>query len=406
MSNTELVLTAPIQIKPVMSPPNLYDLTVADFYAKSRRLQGFAVDNPIIWNVNGRPIVKLATERGIDIEGPALGDFITTCIHSATSQFQSYGLSFSQHIRDDQQEDPIRGLLDGTYAPLHGRGDTIIAICPACRIHFGSDLGVAACRYCGTKTSHIPENVLFLDIDHEELLSRATRVNWIPASALNRLRDFITSMPATYRLILSKPRGKAIAYDGLTLDPRYSAILCYALMRPRRFTEVTLIHGDVTKKLDYYLFCYLDAADAPQRIVMHAPCLGSDGKKLRWADRQDEEPSNFGISPRVLRCIFLRREIERSIILSQEALSGASSEPTKLYLKSKKMLQMEPCDQTANLAAEQREFFRLANAFRLPLAYKEFERTVNEWWLKSKYQPLTQSEFAWLETLCGLYFGV
>lgn len=398
------MLTAPLQVKPTLSLANLYDLVIADFFAKVRQLQGIEVHHPLIWNINGDPILKLGQMHSPEFTIEILPEFVNGCLQSASVILNAFGVTFTRVIRDDEVQDEINALLQDKYSHRIKSGILGVTACRSCGTHFGADPGITTCKYCKGVTERAPLQSLYIRVEHPDLLRRARQITWIPESAFSKLVTFIDSLPHSYELVISKPRKKSLLFNGFSLDPRFTAILCYGLLPLNRFSRVTLIHGDVTKKLDYYLLSYLDPADLPHAIVTHAPCLGSDGKKLRWQDQQGKE-NKLDISPKVLRCIFLKRHIRRSVQLSRAFLQPDIHEPTKLFLKIRQMLQRPTSEADGDISGIQEDFLCLANQFELPQAYATVRDTVNLWWEQTKYRRLTRREGCWLNEMRRLYFG-
>src|SRR5690242_10404771 len=108
-----------------------------------------------------------------------------------------------------------------------------------------------------------------------------------------------------------------------------------ALFKNDRFDKQTFIHGDVIKKFDYYALCYLSSGYLPSQIVCHDSCLGEDRKKVRW---QNEDNINLKtLSPRVMRCFFLKHNLRKPVIISKD-IESELIYPTKVFLKIKNLL--------------------------------------------------------------------
>ena len=403
----ELVLMAPTQIKPEQSPANLYNWTIIDFYSKVRRLQGVIVNTPLIWNINGLKFIQMLKEAEVKKDSKSIEDFIGKCIDKTHEQLKEYGLDFDLEIRDDKIR--LGDLLNGDYTQIIKQGKVETKICSVCELNFGTDPQIIKCRKCGVNLSIVDSENLFQDIKKIEIMKKIDEINFFPFSLKNRLIDFVNTLPEEYKLLISKQREYTLEYNGFKLDPRFVAIMTFPiLLHNNNYDHKTVIHGDVMKKLDYYLTCHLTSRDLPSTIVSHGLCLGPDKKKLRW---QNLDKDSFKllqkIPKKILRCYFLKHNIFKGITINPNEFETQLIHPTDIYIKLNKMLKKDNSKDKNHISVDEtrNSFYQFVNKFEFPRAFNLFEETVNNLWNNTKYDCISKDEKIWLEDLKRLYFG-
>ncbi len=397
----ELVLMAPTQLKLEQGIGNIYSLTLIDFYVKTRRLQGHTVNAPFIFNVNGRPLSQLVQESKLPQT-----ETIDLSIRENIKQLEKYSINFFDRISTDHtiSRDLEQILLKSPSL----QEDTLqVMICQKCNNLFGTDPSIQTCKYCNNQTRLMERKTLFQTIKREEVQEKINIITWIPSSLKERVLDFVISMPQVYPLVLEKEREYTLNYKNYALDPRFIALMNLEMLSTEEnYDRITLIHGDVVKKLDYYLLSSFQKENLPTQIIAHGSLLDSQKKKFRWRDKHSYQGALEKNSPKALRCHFLRYNAFRGMTFDPSKLDQELIYPTRMYVKIKKMLESHLIfSESICLDEEKTVFFEKVNKFEFPMAFKMFEKIVDKLWRKTKFKGLSFQEKIILDDLTNLYYG-
>lgn len=410
--NRELVIIAPTQIKKVLSVGNIYDLTIADFYAKARKFGGDIISIPLLWNVTGKPLIKQMQEDGVEITADKISEYVLTLISNAEAEMRDYYLDFDCSLRDDELATELSLLAKGNYSDTFNIGVCKVNECLNCGNIFGSDPLISSCKICGKKTIFHNRQTLFKHIIKKDITRKIFLIKFFPKSIEKKLSDFLGNVPNEYDLILEKNREYTLEYEGYQLDPRFIAMMFPAVLNMDSIYDmITFIHGDVVKKFDYYSLCYLNDRDMPTRIVSHGLLLDKYGKKLRWQESNNKERELFcNIDNKILRAYFLKHNIKSNLAINPEYLQEQTKGLVRIYVKIKKILEDRNRDVGATgirnvLKHEVDVFNKSVLNFQLPNAFVCMNKYVDICWKIVKDKQLTNDEHNTLESFRNMYFG-
>jgi hypothetical protein len=407
----ELVIIAPMQIKTNIGLGNIYDLTVADFYVKSRRMAGYSVSFPFLWNVNGEPIVKLAKENNIEITSQNLSNFATKLIQNYEPKFKEHYLDFDYSIRDDQISNELMSLASGNYLETLRPGISNVNICSSCGNMYGSDPSISICKSCGGKTKVIEKQTIFKHIKRDELNKKISNIQFYPESIKSKLADFMNHLPDEYDLILEKKRQYTTSIHGYELDPKFVTIMLSVIANNANYDMITFIHGDVIKKFDYYAFCYLNDADMPTRVVSHQLVLNPDKQKLRWRNDNGIYKKTFSmVGNKELRAFLLKNAITRNIIIDPLKIKENTKGLIRIYLTMGKLLENRNLDISKyevrpELEGFIKNFHLSVDKLKLPSAFDNMKNYVDKCWKIVREDKLSEKEFEAISHFRQLYFG-
>jgi hypothetical protein len=402
----ELILMAPMQAKPKLGIGNLYDLAIIDFLAKCRRIAGSSVSCPTIWNVNGLKTMQLAAETGAE-DTQQVKNAVSIWIAEARRTLASFSIELGDDVRDDNLSDDMLTRLNSHFDKTLQLEALLVCVCSKCNDTLGSDPGIKTCRKCGAAALHKERATLFIVAEQEAIEEKANRITFFPLSSRAQLLSYSRSLPKRFALVVEKDRLLTVAYRGIPLDPRHVAVSLPSALNARAYEKVTLVHGDIIKKYDYYAIVSLGIEDLPQSIVCHGPVVDRDGKKLRWqlgADSRD--PLMKALSPRILRCLFLKSSLRVPLKLGTQSWEGELRGLRRLFAKADTILKSTRTNPVSEFAfPEPATFLALTDALALPEAFETFRNTVDAFWLHAKAHSFTPDQRAWLSTMVSLYFG-
>jgi hypothetical protein len=399
----ELVLMAPIQVKENVSAGNVYDWALVDFYAKVRRYQGVSVSVPMIWNVNGEPIVKMAEKNGIERNGHSLYAYASDLISRMENEVKKLGFQFDWTVRDDSISNSFSNFLEKAYSCQIRECERDVSFCLSCSNSYGTDPSLKVCKRCSGSLSLTKTRGIFLKIEKSQLLDRLEMVEWSPPRLKKRLSEFIQSFPEEYFLSLSKMRDYTLNWRGYPLDPRFVAIGLLGLLKSSgNFDKVTLIHGDVMKKLDYYSLCYLNR-ELFSKVIMHGICANKDKKKIRW---QNGDQPPFFLS-REFKCYLLKQNPMNDVLVDDGKIRGELKYLVRLFLKANRILKSPVYCNTAGIATKENrsQFYSLVEELKYPQAFELFVKLVRKLEGKIIEKKLAKDEKEWLLDLLNLYYG-
>jgi|SRR3989344_408671 len=412
---SELVVMSPIQIKRNLSVGNIYDLTLNDFYAKARRFGGREVSLPLLWNVNGQPLIKQMREDGIKLTPRNIEEYISKLIYTARNSMEDHYLDFDLVLRDDQISESMDLLARTSYSGAFRVGSTNINECLSCRDIYGSDPSITNCRSCNYPTTFHQRNTMFKPIRREDIESKMRGIEFFPSGIERRLASFIGDLPDEYDLILEKNRQYTVEHNGFRLDPRFVAIMLPAILNQLSgrgpYNIRTFIHGDVVKKFDYYSLCYLNEGDLPTRIAVHGLLIGQDKRKLRWQEDHGDQVHLFkGVDKKILRAYFLKQKFEGNTVLSERNLQAQSTGLTRIYLKMKRVLEERNMGRfimsiRGELHQDIENFNRHIDQFNFHRAFDHMNSYLNKCWKIVKNDKLSLLEIDNLIKFKEMYFG-
>ncbi|MDD4984040.1 MAG: hypothetical protein PHH82_04370 [Candidatus ainarchaeum sp.] len=408
--DSEIIIIAPTQIKKGLSVGNIYDLTIADFYAKARRLAGIKVFAPFLLNINGEPLIKQITFENKAPTKDNIKKYILLAIKQIKKDLKNHYLSFDYIVRDDKIKKNLVRLFKTTYKDSITVGQTNIIECSSCGNIYGSDPTICSCKKCNRPLISQTKTSLFKKINRKTIERKMATIAFFPNCIRQKLKTFVFSLPETYDLILEKNRAYTIEYNGFNLDPRFAAIMLPAILCSHKYTKRVWIHGDVIKKFDYYSLCYLNNNDCPTKIVSHGLLLGPDGKKLKWQKDDGSQKELFkGINNKILRAYFLKHNINQDKVIDPSKLQLQTRDLLKIYLKLKKILQTNKDKNNESirqdLAVQINLFNNAVNNFKLSAAFESMQNYVNICWKIVKNNNLSLSEYNMLFELKNIYFG-
>lgn len=400
----ELVIMAPTQVKDLLSPGNIYDWTIIDFYCKARKMQGIEVYCPLLWNVNGNPVLKQVMQNRGKIDQKSIKSYVETTTKKLKQSFSKYSISFDAEVRDDQ----IQKLLN-EYIVVNFRGiiqeDVIkIAKCVKCDSFYGTDPKIKICKTCFGKITFSPQRTLFININKKKIDKLIGKIAFFPESTRQKLISFNNKMPQEYKLIITRKRLYTLKYRKFQLDPRFIAIILPSICTKKEYDEITYIHGDVIKKLDYYTLCYLGKGDPPTRIVSHGNLMDGSNKKLRWQENISGRNFFEGIDPSLLRMHFLKQNIFSGLRMNKEHLANSVRGLYKLRHRINLLLKTPINNANLTPYPVNEDFMSAINNFRYAIAFEIMQKNMKTLWKKTKDRQLTKSEFAWIKTVNSLYY--
>lgn len=409
----ELVFMAPTQIKEELSIANIYDLTVVDFYAKARKLAGYDVTVPFIWNVNGKPIVQLAQSKGIDTRAESISEFVTDLIRNAEEKLREHYLAFDFSVRDDEIAMQLEELLSSKYADTVRRGTIDINECPKCKNIYGTDPSISQCKVCNAPTEFRKQETLFKHVDCEELEEKMNLISFFPNFLKAKLMDFIENLPESYDLVLEKKRDYTISYQGKPLDPRFVSVMTPAVINNMPLANYdlrTVIHGDVVKKFDYYALAYMDRSDMPNRIVAHSLLLNGERKKLRWRSSEGQNNLFDGIKNKELRAFFLKHNLTHDVVLDPEKIKENLKGLVRIYVMMNKILERrnlgtDTTEDDASLNILLNNFHCSVERLKLADAFENMRKYVEKSWKIVKDKKLSPVQHRVIQNFKQLYFG-
>lgn len=408
--NADLIVMAPMQIKPRLSMGNIYDLTIIDFYAKAKRLSGDTTVIPLLWNINGKPLLDQMVKARQPITEENTKSYIEACLKNLRKELEGYYLNYDFEIRDDQVSDNLKKLAEHAYASTFTIGETNINECTGCGAIFGSDPSIQSCKHCGAATQIITRQTAYKAINKKDLQEKIAAIEFTPPAAKAKLENFIDQLPDSYDLILEKNRANTLTYASYKLDPRFIAILLPAVINSAGYKRRIWIHGDVVKKLDYYGLCYLNVEDCPTEILMHGIIQNTAGKKMRWQDSEHELALLESIDKKVVRALFLTSNILRDRTLNAEKIKEDATTLTRLYVKMSRLIEernLEPAEHTVRTALSPyiQNFHDAINTFNYRDAFKAMTAYIDAAWKIVKNEKLSAPEHALTQAFRTLYFG-
>jgi hypothetical protein len=409
-TNSELIIMAPMQIKPHLSVGNIYDLTIIDFYSKARRFAGVKTTLPFLLNINGKPLINQLEKFGIESAPANINTFIDTSIKTIESELREYYLDFDFMIRDDLILKELEDLASKKYKTTFLVGTVLVNECLSCQNIFGSDPSISVCKICGSKTTIQKRKTLFKKIKQSDIKSKIDSINFFPSSTKIELEGFVSKLPDEYNLILEKKRKNTLEYKEFKLDPRFIAIMLPAVLNASNYRKRVWIHGDVIKKFDYYSLCYLNEEDCPTHIVSHGVLWGINKQKLRWQNSDNTLSLLNGIDKKIIRAYFLRFNIARDRIFNPQKILQDTNVLVKLYVKIGRTLEARNLDRNRQgirkeLVDQMQLFNKFIQKFNFRDASSAMTGYVNMCWKLVKYNKMSIEEQNVLRELKIMYFG-
>ncbi len=407
----EIVIIAPTQIKPHLSLGNIYDLTLADFYTKLRRLNKVKVYMPFLCNINGEPLITQMVNSGLKIDENSINNFIADSISNYKVELKNYYLEFDGFIRDDKIHKELVKLRQGDYKEQFIEDLAYITQCQNCGNTFGSDPLITHCKFCGHQNIGITRKTLYKTVNRHDIQSKIVKAHFVPSSVMAELSNFVDKMPESYKIILEKNRLYTVELNGYKLDPRFTAIILPAILEAKRFSSRTWIHGDVVKKFDYYSFCYLNQEDCPTQIFAHGSLIGEDNKKVRWQVSGSKMVANLNnMDKKILRAYFLRLNPKRDAKLISSEVAGAERSLIKTYVKLNRVLEERNIGEgIAGIRTDLQSYldaiYHHGIGFNFHLAFDEMVCYVDYCWKLTKKSKVSKEERESLIQLKKLFFG-
>lgn len=409
-NDSELIVIAPIQIKPHLSIGNIYDLTFADFYSKARKFAGIKVTLPLLLNVNGEPLIRQLEKTGIEVTPENIEIFIDNSVKTIEHELQEHYLNFDFSVRDDSITKELEGLGNERYNDNFLIDKIMINECLSCGNIFGSDPAITVCKICGNKaTTHIRET-LYKIIKKTDIESKINSIKFYPESVKKELENFVNKLPDKYNLILEKKRRYTLSCRNFKLDPRFTAIMLPAVIGALKYNKRIWIHGDVIKKFDYYTLCYLNQADCPTHIISHGVLQGINNKKLRWQD--NNVPLNYvkGIENGILRAYFLKFNLVKDKIFDQKEIQRESKILIRLWVKIERTLEERNLDRNMQGIREElddqiKSFNIFVENFKFHKAFICMNNYANMSWKLVKDKKISLEEWSVLNKFKIMFFG-
>jgi len=405
----ELVVTAPVQIKRALSPGNIYDFIIADFYTKSRRLMGIKASMPLFWNVNGLPALKMMKEEGMEINETHRKSFVEECIRNGEISLKKYCIEFTSQLRDDRIGDRLSKFINENCLDSLHKGILPIAVCSMCGFDFGTDSSISICKLCGNPVFMKDLEVMYQNISRNKISDRIDQINIYPDGAKKELDSFNIQMPYSYDICLTKRREYTLSYDGYSLDPRFIVMITPALI-DGDYSKRTYIHGDIIKKFSYYSICHLPHTFLPASIICHGVLLDGFGRKIRWQNLDLEQKRMFDALPAgELRAFILKRNVAKDVLIDFNSI--------KRSLQAQKLLRnrldrLMSSDSSSSVCSEEflrlkAEFFEATSSFLYGVAYDKMLLIVRllERKLSMQIESICTDEKLFLNELRFLYFG-
>ena len=402
----ELVIMAPIQVKKSLSPGNIYDLTLIDFYAKTRRLQGSKIHMPLFWNVNGLPVLRMMQRENIVISNEKRKEFIDKCIQNGVIALKKHYINFDEQIRDDEISLILSDFIGAHCQSNILKGSIPIATCKKCGSDFGTDNMIKLCKICGSPIEMQYKDILYQEISRDEILKRVYKINIYPIGAKKELIAFCNSMPEKYNICLTKKREYTITYDGFSLDPRFIVMLTPALVQGI-YSKRVYFHGDIIKKFSYYSLCHLPSKFLPTNIICHGVLLDKHGRKIKWQDHDEEVANLFNeLPPSDLRAFSLKRNVVKDVIIDFDIVKNNLREQEILRERIDNILKYE---HFSSLSVEfinlKKELLEAVNNFFYGVAYDKMVTIVKLLENKLPQKSIHPDEILFLNELRFLYFG-
>jgi valyl-tRNA synthetase len=168
--------------------------THIDFVARSRRMMGFNVFNPLCFDVNGLPIEVNVEKSGVDPQEVGRKRFIEACsrfgqanIEAMTGQFRRLGHCFDESLYYQTNSPDYRRVTQLSFLEMHERGhvyrgEHAVNWCPRC----ATALSDAETEYAdrGSKLHHILFSVVGGSRDGSHVEIATTRPELLPACVL------------------------------------------------------------------------------------------------------------------------------------------------------------------------------------------------------------------------------
>jgi valyl-tRNA synthetase len=168
--------------------------THIDFVARSRRMMGYSVFNPLCFDVNGLPIEVNVEKSGVDPEDVGRARFIEECskfgqgnIEAMTQQFRRLGHCFDETIYYQTDSPDYRRVTQLSFLEMYERGHIYrgehpVNWCPRC----ATALSDAEIEYAdrGSKLHHIRFSVVGGSRDRSHVEIATTRPELLPACVL------------------------------------------------------------------------------------------------------------------------------------------------------------------------------------------------------------------------------
>jgi valyl-tRNA synthetase len=168
--------------------------THIDFVARSRRMLGYNVFNPLCFDVNGLPVEVNVERGGVDPEKVGRARFIEECskfgqrnIETMTQQFRRLGHSFDESTYYQTDSPEYRRVTQLSFLDMYEqghvyRGEHPVNWCPRC----GTALSDAETEYAdrGSKLHHIIFSVVGGSYGGNQVEIATTRPELLPACVL------------------------------------------------------------------------------------------------------------------------------------------------------------------------------------------------------------------------------
>ena len=399
-----IILMAPMQIKKQLNIGNIYDLVLCDFYNKCLGMRGVETFFPILFNINGSPIEKIAPPRTESRD--EFYDCATSVLSQNLDEIKLFSISYDAVLRDDDNKKTVSDLL-----PEAGR--YIVNRCPNCGSIYGSDLSIKSCRRCSSLLRPVPKMTYAMHANANEIRRKVDGIKFVPESTKLRLNDFMSNLPEEYDIILEKDRRYTTVIDGIQIDPRFTAISLLDAARKMHhdYPRIIYIHGDVVKKFMYYALAYLPDNDMPSVDVMHGSIMDDNHKKARLYPSDGAfNMSDMGLNNRDLRAFFLSSSARNDIVLNKENILSRKKILVKTFVLGGRV-----CEERNYIAGTSgvrdqirhplEEFYTQVDHWNLPRAFEIANGIIHNCWKIVKDSKLTEEEVNVVKKLRSVYYG-
>lgn len=399
-----IILMAPMQIKKQLGIGNIYDLVLCDFYSRCLKMRGIETFFPILFNINGSPIEKIAP---LNMEShDEFYDYATSVLSQNLDEIKHFSISYDAVLRDDDNKKVISDLL-----PEAGR--YIVNRCPNCGSIYGSDLSIKSCRRCNSLLRPVPKMTYAMRTNTNEIRRKVDGIKFVPESTKLRLNDFIGILPEEYDIILEKDRRYTTIVDGIQIDPRFTAISLLDAARKmyHDYPSIIYIHGDVVKKFTYYALAYLPDNDMPSVDVMHGSIVDDNHEKIRWhLSGGAFGMTDIGLNNRELRAFFLSSSTRNNTVFNRENILARKRILVKTFVLGGRVCEGRNYiagtsgirDQIRHLLEE---FYTQVDHWNLPRAFEIANGIIHNCWTIVKDAKLTEEEVNVVKKLRSIYYG-
>lgn len=420
-----VISMVPVQIKERPHLGNIYDWVLIDFYSKLLRSEDNDVITPAIWNSLGHPITSLLRDRKMEVNPKNVDMLVAQYIDKNERYLKDLNINFYPVYRDDKLKDELQYYLNNSYLGKIFEKNFAGKYCTSCDKILGTDMKIEKCKWCNSIVVDVISNGFFVNANINEIKQKAEGIKFIPENIKESMLNFAKVLPENYDVLVSKDRAYTveIVINGkkVQLDPRFVTIMSVTLINNMHAGDPAhsiIIHGDVVKKFDYYNLVYNVSNAISSTIVGHGPCLGSDGKKVRAANKgvSDTLDSLFeNYSPQIVRGFLLSRDIDYPVFMSESSIEEVKTVKNRLSrvinelknhnVKNSSILNYD------NINTASYDFHNSSREFRLHRAFMSIAHIIKD--VNKNYLPKLKSSnlqtdsnlIKLIEVMHNLYFG-